>query len=108
MTRSHGRRNDEQDSRGSCSGCLRLRRPLLFLLHDELEQLLQKRAKKVKKTPTMEQTLQNNLNTSYLTDSYISFTLKMESVSKNTIFGLKMMVKSGLEKSILKSLHAGR
>ena len=34
---------------------------------------------------------------SYLTDSYIIFTLKMQSVSKNTIFGLKMMVKSGLE-----------
>ena len=45
---------------------------------------------------------------SYLTDSYIGFTLKMESVTKNTIFGLKMMVKSGLEKFILKSLHAGR
>ena len=28
-------------------------------------------------------------NTSYLTDSYIGFTLKMESVSKNTISGLK-------------------
>ena len=38
------------------------------------------------------------LNTSYLTDSYIVFTLKMESVSKNTIFGQTMMVKSGLEK----------
>ena len=49
-----------------------------------------------------------HFNTSYLTDSYIIFTLKMESVSKNTIFGLKMMVKSGLEKIILKSLHAGR
>ena len=35
------------------------------------------------------------------------FTLKMESVSKNTIFGLKMMVKSGLEKIFLKFLHAG-
>ena len=46
------------------------------------------------------------LNISYLTDSYIVFTLKMESVSKNTIFGLEMMVKSGLEKIILKSLHA--
>ena len=44
-----------------------------------------------------------------MTDSYIGFTLKMESVSKNTIFGLKMMmVKSGLEKIILKSLHVGR
>ena len=47
-------------------------------------------------------------STSYLTDSYIIFTLKMESVSKNAIFGLKMMVKSGLENIILKSLHAGR
>ena len=43
------------------------------------------------------------LNSSYLTDSYIGFTLKMESVTKNTIFGLKMMVKSGLEKFILYS-----
>ena len=41
-----------------------------------------------------------------MTDSYIGFTLKMESVTKNTIFGLKMMVKSGLEKNILKFLHA--
>ena len=49
-----------------------------------------------------------DLNTSYLTDSYIGFTLKMESVSKNTIFGQKMMVKSGLETIILKSLSAGR
>ena len=32
----------------------------------------------------------------------------MESVSKNKIFGFKMMVKSGLEKFILKSLHVGR
>ena len=46
-----------------------------------------------------------NPNTSYLTDSYIIFTLKMESVYKNTIFGLKMMVKSGLEKIFLKFLH---
>ena len=40
--------------------------------------------------------------------SYIDFALKMESVTKNTIFGLKMMVKSGLEKIILKSLQAGK
>ena len=46
------------------------------------------------------------LNTSYLTDSSIVFTLKMESVSKIKIFGLKMMVKSGLEKIFLKFLHA--
>ena len=37
------------------------------------------------------------LNTFYLTDSYIVFTLKIESVCKITIFGLKMLVKSGLE-----------
>jgi hypothetical protein len=49
----------------------------------------------------------STLSTSYLTDSYIIFTLKMESVSKNTFFGLKMMVKSGLEKIFLKFLHAG-
>ena len=30
------------------------------------------------------------INTSYLTDSYIVFTLKYESGSKITIFGLKM------------------
>ena len=41
----------------------------------------------------------------YLTDSNIGFTLKIESVTKNTIFGLKMMVKSGVEKFFLKSLH---
>ena len=39
-----------------------------------------------------------HFNTFYLTDSYISFTLKMESVTKNTIFGLEMMVESGIEK----------
>ena len=46
-------------------------------------------------------------NMSYLTESCIVFTLKMESVPKNSIFGLKMMVKSGLEKIFLKYLHAG-
>ena len=45
-------------------------------------------------------------STSYLTNSYIFFTLEIESVSKITIFGLKMMVKSGLEKIFLKFLHA--
>ena len=34
---------------------------------------------------------------SSLTDSNIGFTLKMESVSKNAIFVLKMKVKRGLE-----------
>ena len=47
------------------------------------------------------------LNTSYLTGSYIVFTLKMESQPKNIIFSLEMMMKSGLEKIILKFLHAG-
>ena len=36
-----------------------------------------------------------------LTESYILFTIKMESVPKDTIFGLKMIVKSGLEKMFL-------
>ena len=48
------------------------------------------------------------LNTTYLTDSYVVFTLKMESVSKNTIFGLKMMVKSGLEKFIFEIPPCGK
>ena len=39
--------------------------------------------------------------------TWLIYTLKMESVSKNTIFGLKMMLKSGLEKIFLKFLHAG-
>ena len=50
--------------------------------------------------------LQIKLNTSYLTDSCIVFTLKMKSVSKTTIFDLKMMVKSGLEKIFSKFFHA--
>ena len=45
---------------------------------------------------------------SYLTDSYIVFTLKLESGSKITNFVLKMMVKSGLKKFILKSLQMGK
>ena len=45
---------------------------------------------------------------SYLADSYIVFTLIMESVRKITIFGLKMMVKSGLEKIFQNSTMAFR
>ena len=48
-----------------------------------------------------------SFNTCYLSDSYIIFTHKMESVSKNTIFDLKLIVKSGLEKIFLKFLHVG-
>ena len=47
------------------------------------------------------------INPSYLTDSYIGFTLKMESVSQITIFGLKMMVNSGLEVRNISLLHEG-
>ena len=46
------------------------------------------------------------INTSFLTDSYIGFTLKMESVPKNTILGLKMMVRSSLEIFVKKSIPA--
>ena len=41
-----------------------------------------------------------------VTDSYLVYVLKMEYVYKINIFGLKMMVKSGLEKIFLKFLHA--
>ena len=39
--------------------------------------------------------LTHNINTSYLTDSHIAFTVKLESGSKITIFGLKMMREDG-------------
>ena len=48
------------------------------------------------------------LNTAYLTDSSIIFTLKMESVPEKTIFGLDMMVKSGLEKMFFEIPSNGR
>ena len=57
--------------------------------------------------PKIEQFFQALTRLTWLIHTSV-FTLKMESVSKNTIFGLKVMVKSGLEKFILKSLHAGR
>ena len=38
-----------------------------------------------------------SFNTSYLTDSCIVFTLKIESQPKNLIFSLKMMMTSGLD-----------
>ena len=61
------------------------------------ETLFKKFASKIfrmKKTPEM-RNFTNVFNTSYLIDSYIVFTLEIESVYKITIFGLKMMVKSG-------------
>jgi hypothetical protein len=42
----------------------------------------------------------------YLRHPDMVYVLKMEYVSKINIFGLKMMVKSGLEKIFLKFLHA--
>ena len=51
--------------------------------------------------------VKRHVKMSCLTDSCIVFTLKMEFVSKNTTFGPKMMVKSGLQKIFLKFLHAG-
>ena len=47
-----------------------------------------------------------SLNTQYMTNSTLVSPVKMEYVTKNNIFGLKMMMKSGLEKIILKFLHA--
>ena len=45
-------------------------------------------------------------NTQYMRNPDMVYVHKMEYVSKIIIFGLKMMVKSGLEKIFLKSLHA--
>ena len=47
------------------------------------------------------------LKTQYGCCSTIVFTLKMESVSKITIFGVKLVVRIGLGKIFLKFLHAG-
>ena len=44
--------------------------------------------------------------TQYLRNPDMVYVLKMEYVSKTNTFGLKMMVKSGLEKMFLKFLHA--
>ena len=85
-----------------CTFCRPSRYKLIVKAKLKIEKLL--RSKVVNRF----EVLVGFINTSYLTDSYINFTLKMESVSKNTIFDLKMMVKSGVEKFILKSLHAGR
>jgi hypothetical protein len=49
---------------------------------------------------------QQNLNTQNMRNSNLVYVPKMEYVHKVNIFGLKMMVKSGLEKIILKFLHA--
>ena len=46
------------------------------------------------------------INTQYMTNSTLVSPVKMEYVTKNNIFGLKMMMKCCLEKIILKSLHA--
>ena len=45
------------------------------------------------------------LNTQYMTNSTLVCPVKIEYVTKNDILGLKMMMKSGLEKIILKFLH---
>ena len=46
------------------------------------------------------------VKTQYMRNPDMVYILKMEYVSKINIFGLKMMVKSGLEKIFLKFLHA--
>ena len=45
-------------------------------------------------------------NTEYATDSTLVCPVKMEYGPENNVFVLKMMMKSGLEKIILKFLHA--
>jgi hypothetical protein len=46
------------------------------------------------------------IKTQYKTNSTLFCPVTIEYVTKNNIFGLKMMMKSGLEKIILKFLHA--
>ena len=46
------------------------------------------------------------LNTQYMTNSTLVCPVKIEYVTKNNIFGLKMMMKSGLEKNVLKFVLA--
>ena len=46
------------------------------------------------------------INTQCMRNPDMVYVLKMEYVSKINIFGLKMMVKSGLEKMFLKFLYA--
>ena len=48
----------------------------------------------------------NALNTKYATDSTLVSPVKTEYGPENNIFILKMMMKSGLEKIILKFVHA--
>ena len=49
-----------------------------------------------------------NLNTQYGCYSTIVFMVKMESVSKITIFGLKLMVKSDCDRNNMKNLRKNR
>ena len=49
---------------------------------------------------------QKVFNTQYMTNSTLVCPVKIEYVTKNNIFGLKMMMKSGLDEIILKFLHA--
>ena len=47
-----------------------------------------------------------SINKQYMRNPDTVYVLKMEHVSKINIFGLNMMVKSGLEEIFLKFLHA--
>ena len=48
----------------------------------------------------------NFFETDVMTNSILVCPVKIEYVTKNNIFGLKMIVKSGQEKMFLKFLHA--
>jgi hypothetical protein len=51
-------------------------------------------------------TFLSRINTQHMRNSTFVYPVKMEYVSRINMFSLKMMVKSGLEKNILKFLHA--
>ena len=55
---------------------------------------------------SLDKFVQIGFNIQYMTNSTLVCPVKIEYVTKNNIFGLKMMVKSGLGKIFLKFLHA--
>ena len=55
---------------------------------------------------SLDKFVQIGFNIQYMTNSTLVCPVKIEYVTKNNIFGLKIMMKSGLEKIILKFLHA--
>ena len=76
---------------------------LLFLAYIHAYQVPSRFSTQV---PICQDRLLQRFNTQYMRNSDMVYVLKMEYVSKINIFGLNMIVKSGLEKIFQKFLHA--